>query len=358
MNVLYEYCTGFGKSKKALDSLPKVGKGQWNLIVVPKLVLIDNWKKEIIKWGYDVKDFEFVTYNSIHKKTLTFYKSAIYDECHHITDRVKQYLEVMHTENNFFLSATVKRDLKFYLQMKFNVKIYEKGLSDAIDEGRLPEPEIILIPLQLGNVEAKYPIKKKWQGKEYTKMCTQRGVIDDMEGLIKWFKGKVDEGKSNLRFKWLAACLERNKQLSRFKEEYTVRILTALELKRTLTFCCDIEQSNRLGFYSINSKNRQSEKALKEFNNGDIDHITAVSCLNEGINLQDCEFSVFNFLNSSEVVVRQKNGRGLRHKTPKFIVPYFEFTREDELVKKIIADFNPESVKKMSLTMFEEKYGD
>lgn len=49
MNVLFEVCTGFGKSKMALDSLPKAGKGQWNLIVIPKLVLIDNWKKEIIK---------------------------------------------------------------------------------------------------------------------------------------------------------------------------------------------------------------------------------------------------------------------------------------------------------------------
>lgn len=358
MNVLFEVCTGFGKSKMTLDSLPKVGKGQLNLIVVPKLVLIDNWKKEIIKWGYDVNDFEFVTYNSIHKKTLTFYKSAIYDECHHITDRVKQYLEVMKTENNFFLSATVKRDLKFYLQMKFNVKVFEKGLSDAIDEGRLPEPEIILIPLQLDNVEAKYPIKKKWQGKEYTKMCTQRGVIDDMDGLIKWFKGKVDEGKTNLRYKWLAACLERNKQFSRFKEKYTVRILDALEMKRTLTFCCDIEQSNKLGYYSIDSKNKKAHDALKEFNKGEIDHITCCSMLNEGVNLTDCEYGVFNFLNSSDLIVKQKNGRLLRHKTPKFVIPYFENTREDELVKKIIADFSPESVKKTTLSMFEYKYGD
>lgn len=358
MNKLFEICTGFGKSKLALDSLPKVGKGQWNLIVVPKLVLIDNWKKEIVKWGYDLKDFDFVTYNSIDKKVLTYYKTIIWDECHHITDRVKNYLEIMNTENNFFLSATIKRELRFYLQMKFNVQIINKELSDAIDEGRLPEPEIILIPLELDDVEAKYPIKKKWQGKEYTKMCTEKGVINDMEGLIKWFKGKVDEGNSKLRFRWLSSCLDRNKQLSRFKEKYTVRILNALESKRTLTFCCDIEQSNKLGSYSIDSKNKQAHDTLREFNKGEIDHITAVSCLNEGINLHDCEFSVFNFLNSSEIVVRQKNGRGLRHKTPKFVIPYFKNTRENDLVAKIVADFNPECIKRTTLALFEDKYRD
>jgi superfamily II DNA or RNA helicase len=106
-----------------------------------------------------------------------------------------------------------------------------------------------------------------------------------MEGLIKWFKKKIDEGKTNLRYKWLAACLERNKQLSRFKEEYTIRILDALEMKRTLTFCCDIEQSNKLGYYSIDSKNKKAHDALRDFNKGEIDHITCCSMLNEGVNL-------------------------------------------------------------------------
>ena len=47
-NMLIELPTGFGKSKLALDILKKciINLQQEVLIVVPRLVLIDTWKKE------------------------------------------------------------------------------------------------------------------------------------------------------------------------------------------------------------------------------------------------------------------------------------------------------------------------
>ena len=285
--------------------------------------------------------------------------SFISGNCHHITDRVKDILNCMHVENWYFLSATLSRDMKFYLQMKFNAILDTKTLRDQIDIGRLPEPEVILIPLQLDNQLAMFPVKKKYNGKEYTKMLTQRGLIDDMQGLIDWYKNKVvNLGNSAMKFRWLSKCLERNKQLSMFKEEYTKRILDTLKNERTLTFCCDIKQSNRLGENSIDSKNKKAQEVLDDFNEKKINHITAINCVNEGCNLSDCEYCVFNFLSSSFLVSCQRVGRSLRHPNPKIIIPYFENTREEEQLEKMLIDIDAQNVKKTTLSIFEHKYGD
>ena len=354
MNKILEWSTGAGKSLAALKETDNLEPGQWTLIVVPKLVLVDNWKNEIKKWGYDERNYEFVTYASLHKKINTFYKNCIIDEGHHITERVKDILNLMHVDNWIFLSATFPRELKYYLQMKFNAIVDKKTLQEQIDIGRLPEPTVILIKLELDDRYAMYPVEKNFNGKKYTKMFTQRGLINDMNGLIDWYKNKVvNQGKSSMKFRWLSKCLERNKQLSRFKEEYTKMILDKLNNKRTLTFCCDIEQSNRLGEYSIDSKNKNAKQILEDFNNKKIDHITSVSILNEGQNLNDCEYCIFSFLNSSSIVSIQRIGRSLRHPNPKLIIPYFVNSREEDQLNKMLENIPNSKIKTFSKGMMD-----
>ena len=75
-----------------------------------------------------------------------------------------------------------------------------------------------------------------------------------------------------------------------------------------------------------------------------INHITACNILNEGVNLTNCRIGIFCNLNSSEIVVKQRVGRILRHKSPIIIIPYFKDTREEELVEKMIEEYNPELI--------------
>ena len=49
-NILAELPTGFGKSKYGLDIMDKRKPEKNILIVIPRLVLIENWKDEIHKW--------------------------------------------------------------------------------------------------------------------------------------------------------------------------------------------------------------------------------------------------------------------------------------------------------------------
>ena len=49
-------------------------------------------------------------------------------------------------------------------------------------------------------------------------------------------------------------------------------------------------------------------------------------------------------LNSSDTIVKQRMGRLLRHKNPVLIVPYFVGTRDEELVGKMLENYNPKLV--------------
>ena len=62
------------------------------------------------------------------------------------------------------------------------------------------------------------------------------------------------------------------------------------------------------------------------------------------MNLVNCQVGIYANLNSSETIVKQRMGRLLRHKNPVLIVPYFVGTRDEELVGKMLENYNPKLV--------------
>ena len=346
MNKIYELPTGFGKSLVALKQMDFTKK---NLIVIPKLCLIDNWKNEMKKWGYDCKNVEFTTYISLKKYVNNHYSTTCYDEAQHLSERARGFLEKIDSDNRLFLSATFTREIKEYLFNKFICTIEKKTLKDAINSGRLPDPEVYLIPLELDTEVKQYPVIKNFKNKKITYYYTQQQFYNDLEKTVEWYKNKVMyEGKANMKNMWMSKCLERNKWLSRFKEGYTKNILKFLKDKRVLTFCCDIKQTEELGKNCINSKNKQALQILQDFNDEKINHITAATILNEGANLTNCQYGIFNYINSSELVSIQRLGRLLRHCEPIIYIPYFVNTREEELMKKLIEACNVENITTLS----------
>lgn len=51
--ILAELPTSVGKTRVALEFMHKKEVKGDILIVIPRLILIDNWKKEFTKWGYE-----------------------------------------------------------------------------------------------------------------------------------------------------------------------------------------------------------------------------------------------------------------------------------------------------------------
>lgn len=362
-NVLLELPTGFGKTRNAIELIKKrVNIGGNVLIVIPRLVLISNWEAELKKWGcfYDYK-IHYSTYVSLHKYTGE-YDMIICDEAHHLSERSREFLESYKSKFFTFLSATVNLDIKYYLKDKYNVQIIKVSLSTAIKEDILPDPKIVLVPLELtkhismefiinpkGTKEMRCSYAERWiysknKNNRVRISCSTADYYDYLSGMVEFYKKKAMGGNALMKNRWLQKAGERLKFLANLKTNEVIKILEELKGERVLTFCADIQQATRLSCNCITSKNKNSDFILDKFNKGIINHITACNILNEGCNLTDCKYGVFASINSSEVMVTQKIGRILRHKNPVIIIPYYIHTREEELVDKILETVSDDNV--------------
>lgn len=367
-NFLLELATGTGKSKIAIDKLKSLYDGKNNkvLIVVPRNLLKGSWKDELKKWWKDCPlDITYSTYMSYPKHAGEWW-AIIYDECHHISERCQSYVRSFKAEYSILCSATVKKKQRKTFNRLFNPLVtYRKDLREVIESNILPDPTVYLIPLKLsthGNTElimknksAKgKPIKCTWSQRwNFMKQkkspvyieCTEWQYYNDMESLISFYKKKAMAGSKIAENMWLHACGMRLRWLSNKKIGYLFKILSHLRNYRTLTFCNNIEQTELLGSYCINSKNKKSDEYKRLFNEGRIDHITACDMLNEGANLVNCQVGIYANLNNSDIIIKQRMGRLLRHPNPVIVIPYFINTRDEDLVNKMKENYNPELIK-------------
>lgn len=365
--ILAELPTSVGKTRVALDFMHEKEVEGDILIVIPRLILIDNWKKEIIKWGYEpyLPQITFTTYISLPKYTKgKKYDLVIFDECHHLSERAREAAEELVSNYTLLLSATVNKTLKKEIKMLFpQLECYKISMREAIDEDILPDPEVFLIPLELSNniietmvinpkakktMKASFPYRfmaRKDKNTKYIIECTQQEYYSDLSAMVDFYKRNYfHTNNQSIYFRWQQKAKERLMWLSGLKNNVALQLLEKLKDKRTLTFCNGIEQTEILGKYCINSKNIESNNILEDFNKERINHITACNILNEGANLTNCQIGIFVSINSSDTMRIQKLGRILRHKEPKIFILYYKNTREEELVQEMLENYNSELV--------------
>lgn len=377
--LLLESATGTGKSKISIDlanhilSFPKF-KHQEEiniLILVAKRVHKQTWEEEMEKWGRinhptAKVNIRMECYESMHKCTDIIYDLIIADEVHHIGS--EQRLEILlNIIRRYFigLSATIPRKLKQYFKYQYHAQIVSCDLIEAIEDDILPEPQILLLPLRLNNIDytetweinmkSPGPIaygnyhelwKYKRQKIHAILSCTQKQKSNEYNALISWEKNQYMRLRNKaLEQSWLFHAGKRLEFYADCKLPIINTILKHLDKHRTITFCKTIQQAESVGKWCIHSKNAEADKYYEDFNKKKINHITAVNILNENANLVDCKYAIFCNLSSSEVQVPQRIGRSLRHKSPVIIVPYYEGTREEELVQKMIEGFNKDYIK-------------
>lgn len=349
--LILELITGMGKTKVAIDLInhicDRVSRNDESpatiLILVAKTVHKQTWKDEIEKWGGIKSDYITIEcYESLKNYENSYFDVVVTDEMQHLSEARIDVLETIHINESFIgLSATIKRDMRDYFIYNHKAEVIKCGLKEAVEDEVLPEPTVYLLPLTLDTTNYTYKVKKF--GRDI--ITTQKGCYDSISSLIEWYKNKYFNSR-NERIKnlWLSTAGKRLKWCAEQKEALVLSLLDKFRNYKTLTFCSSIEQSERLGKYNITSKNKASVKNLEMFNLNKIKHITACNILNEGVNLTNCRIGIFCNLNSSEIVVKQRVGRILRHKSPIIIIPYFKDTREEELVQKMIEEYSEDSI--------------
>jgi len=365
-----ELGTGFGKSRIAIslaNSLPK-GREKKILLLIAKRVHRQNWLDEIHKWGGLQGNTKLIIecYNSLHKHAGESFNMVICDEGHHLnSDLRKEAFLTLSIGKALFLSATFPRTLKDWLKYHFHCKFLSSSLQESIHDKVLPKPSIWLYPLELDNI-------KKTEVVELNPKTKGRVYEDDYKNISKykfrglhvrlrateqqylyWLNSEIlskkiwyqRSGFNVAKLQWLNLCGKRLKYLAYCKNNMVYSLLKKLDKKRTLTFCCSIDQTEVLGENCIHSKNKDAEQLLQKFNAGKINHITTCQVLNEGVNLVNCQYGIFANLNASTIISVQRTGRLLRHPHPVIIIPYYKNTREQEIMEEMLKGYDKSLIK-------------
>ena len=375
--LLMELATGYGKTALSLKLTNYLLVSKWYegrkkiniLILVAKIVHKQTWADEISKWG-GIKhptakiNIRMECYESLHKYCDERWDIVLGDEVHHLSEARQKTLKAMSFGYFIGLSATIPKKLKMWFRYNYHSEVVSCNIIESIDSEVLPEPTILLFPLQVENTrmsetieinpKAKGPIvhgeyKDLWKYKKAKQhailRCTQKQKLIELDKLIEWYKKKAMSGNMAMKQSWLYLCGKRLEFLADCKLQWVKLILHHLDKERTITFCKTIAQTEQLGKNCIHSQNKDATKVYDDFNNKKIDHITAVNILNENANLVDCKYAIFANLSSSEVVIPQRIGRSMRHKHPVIIFPYYTGTREEEILQKMFEGFNKDYIK-------------
>lgn len=373
--LLLELPTGYGKSKLSLDLVNHLaatkykGKKISMLLLVAKNVHKQTWQEEIRKWGgVEVNTIVSECYESLKKHQHEYFDIIVADEVHHLNSDLRlDSLKTLSFGNFIGLSATIPKKLKQNFLYEYHAKVVSCDLVEAIDNDILPEPQIVLLPLQIDGTKATETIELNPKAKgitykgDFTKLwnyrkmkvhaivsCTAKQKLGDMNNQILFAKNRYMRSRQDfVKNKWLFMCGERIKYLANLKNDIVKQILLKLKSDRSITFCKTIDQAEYLGKYCIHSKNKDSDQIYKDFNDKKINHITSVNILNENANLVDCKYAVFANYSASETIGPQRIGRSLRHKSPVIIMPYYENTREQEIIEEMLEDFDKDCIKRV-----------
>ena len=319
-------------------------------------------------------------YASLHKYQhhSTHPDFIILDECHALTQKRIALLKPLigPATKVILLSATIPVDKKDLIKnLLGNVYNYQISLIQAIKEGLLPVPELVVHKMKLepkGSYEFQF---RKPKGK-ITRHCDYKDMWTIIQNTPKscgivircneiqyyklitkqmaYFKDamiKAPRSRSTaLRNKFLNLGSQRKKFIAKVKTDKTANIVKQLRgsQQRFICFCGTIDQSLDLGAKSsVNSRNSASdnEDIIACFNNELCSELFAVKMLRESVNLTNIEKGVIVQLDSTVGSFFQMFGRCLRHEYPEMHLIVIQNTQDEVYFENAMSDFDDKYVK-------------
>lgn len=387
-NIAIQAATGVGKSKIAINLCKEYAKRNPEsfrvLLLVAERAHISNWISELHKWDF-TGEIEILCYASMKKVRNTKWSVVIFDEAHHLSSSLR--LDVFDTIDagcRIFLSATLKDSLIFRLEESCGpIANLKMGLQDAFVDSVLPEPKIILIPLELDNKEANQTIIEEWGRKDkrltarctYAERwkylrdkkrvpngtliisCTQKQKYDYLCEQFEYYKKRYMLCRNEaIKNKWLQCGSKRKQYLGQAKTIVAFKLIEKLYNKRFICFCTNIEQAELLGGdHAIHSKMKNPGQIIRLFNEKRINNIFAVGMLQEGMNLNDIQAGIIIQLDGEERAFIQKFGRTLRAESPVQYIIYFKGTRDEEYLKNALENIDKSYIEEVCLDEYFNK---
>lgn len=322
-NLILGWGTGCGKGLALMKCIEaSKSKLKW-LILVPETVLIENFKADLIKHGYEwlleSKIADIICYASLKN-----YKDGNYniggDEGHHISDLRLDILSSIHSDQRILLTATMPLEVKERLGSLGLWYEYNITTQEAIDLGILPEPQLYIKKVMLDDKQVKYVYKTKTK----TIKLTALEYYKKLDAKIQYWKEEYDlKGGQWRKDNWMFAAINRKRWLAEYKTESSKEILKLIRGERSVIFTGSVKQAKELGGkQAIHSKNttKQNLELISDFNTLKSDKLYACGMLQEGHNLTEIQSGVIIQLANNERYITQTAGRVLRSIAPKIYI--------------------------------------
>jgi superfamily II DNA or RNA helicase len=302
---------GVGKTRLGIKDMMKLyHPGARFLVAAPRLPIKQSWIDELTELGLQdllEETIVFTTYRSLVKQDFDFDKVYL-DECHSLKyshqpwllEIVKKGIPVLGLTGTY---PNYKRGEKAEMCGKFCPLKYEYVMDEAVDQNILNDYRIYIHPLTLSR-EMEYPVKDKegnvmWMSSElktYNYWCT-----------------KLDGASSPKDLQILRVMRMKSLQDFPSKVEYVKELLKQRKHK-TIVFANTKAQADEITLNSFHSGNSKTvnEARLARFKKGDLELLSAVEQLSEGVTVPDLKTGIILHTYSNNRKASQKIGRLLR----------------------------------------------
>lgn len=273
------------------------------LVVAPKKSVFTTWTEDATKFGLQhlVDCIDFVTYISLPKQSRDY--DCIYlDECHSLLNSHDYYLATF-TGRILGLTGTpprYKNSEKGEMVAKYCPIVYTYITDDAVEDRILNDYSVVIHKVALNPVK-NYKVDLK-NGRHF--------MTSELEHYRYW-TNRIDMTES-MKQKQIFRIMRMKAMMEYKSKEHYAKDLLAMIDEKCIIFCNTTEQADRLCKNSYHSKNVDSEVNLEDFKYGNINQLSCVLQLSEGINIPNLKQGIIMHAYSNERKSQQRIGRLLR----------------------------------------------
>lgn len=348
-HLLLQWATGCGKGLAVLRCiLASKSEKKW-LIVCPEVLQVENWNKEIEKYGLSEKLKDKLEGIICYASLVNFKNRDLnlaLNEAQKVSDLREDIISTIKFDQIVSDGAKIPDVVKSRLFDIYPYLEYDISLKKAISEGILPEPSIYLIPIEVDDKIKRNSVPKK------AFQLTDRQYSDKLDKDIKYWQTRYAQTGEEWNIgKMVALGSIRKKFLASLKTEATKKLINQIYGKRFICFTGSIEQADELGGnHAIHSKKGKKHNltTLKAFNSLEINDIYVNNMGREGLNLEDIEAGIVVQLDSGEDDGNsfiQKTGRSMRADSPELYILYCKSTADERYLKKALQHIDNKYIK-------------
>lgn len=309
------------------------------LVAGPKLEIHTSWKEEAVKFNLShlLKHFDFTTYLSLTKLNPDDYDIIYLDECHSLKYSHEPWLDRFKGKIVGLTGTPPKyeRSEKGQMVAKFCPIVYKYVTDEAIKDDLLNDYEILIYMVDLKTVKN---IVMHKNGKTW--FTSEKETYD-------FWTRKIDESIGGKALQMARIMRMRAMQDFKSKEEVAKVLMPQIKGK-LLVFANTQDQADRLCPYSFHSANPLSQENLVKFKEGEIQQLSCVHQLSEGVNVPGLRELLLLHAFANERKSAQRIGRGLRldpsEKATIRILCYRD-TVDVQWVKSALADYDQAKIK-------------